>query len=132
MQVVYWQHMKTAHWVVTLSMLLLGLIHSFMGFYCKVLNENALWFVGAGVAIIFAGLFNLLVCIQTNKTARIITMMVNTLMAALFVFATQVLHGPQVYIGITLFVLAAILTFLRKVPTDETAYKSYSLKDSNV
>lgn len=84
-----------------------------MGAYCKVFNEDALWFIGSGIAIILAGLFNMLVCMNEGRTVQIVTVIVNVFITGLFVAAMQVLHGPQVYIGITLFLLAAVLTMLR-------------------
>lgn len=105
---------KAAHWVVTVLILLLGAVHTGMGFYCKELSEGTLWFIGAGIAITFAGLFNLAMILTPVKPVRIIALVVNAAMAGLFVYAAQVLHGAQVYIGIVLFVIAAALTFIRR------------------
>lgn len=105
---------KIAHWVVTMLILLLGAVHIGIGFYCRQVSEDTLWFIGAGVAILFAGLFNLLMNVVTAKPACIITLIVNAATLGLFVYAIQVLAGVQVYIGIGLFASATVLAFIRQ------------------
>ena len=105
--------MKAAHWVVTVFILLLGAVHTGIGFYCKHLSENTLWFIGSGIAILFAGLFNLLVIIVGTKPVRLITFVVNIVTAGLFVYAAQVMQETQVYVGIAIFILATILTIIK-------------------
>jgi hypothetical protein len=43
--------------IVSILIILLGVIHLRYAFPLQV-NENMLWFVGAGMAVIFAGLIN--------------------------------------------------------------------------
>src|SRR4051794_29457573 len=99
---------KIAHWTVTILILLLGSLHTGIGFYCKHLSEGTLWFIGSGVAILFAGLFNLLAIVSAEKQVRIATLIVNIVTLGLFVYALQVIDGIQAYIGVGLFVLAAL------------------------
>jgi hypothetical protein len=104
--------LRIIHWTVASLMVLLGLLHSFMAFYCKELNEDTLWFLGSGIAIILAGLFNILLLWQNTRPTILFTLGVNILMTGLFLIATQVLYGNQVYIGIGLFGIAAVLVLL--------------------
>jgi hypothetical protein len=103
---------KSVHWVLAGAMVLLGVAHSFIAFYCREPDADMLWFLGAGIAIILAGLFNALFLLVNAAAVKVMTLVVNTLMAGLFIFALTVLSGAQVYAGISLFVVAAILILL--------------------
>jgi hypothetical protein len=95
-------------------MLLLGVTHTAIGFYCRQFSEGTLWFIGSGIAVIFAGLFNMLMILAPSKQTRFITLAVNVAVAALFVLAMQVISGVQVYVGIGLFMGAALLCLFPK------------------
>ena len=103
--------MRAAHWVVTILILLLGVIHSGMTFTCMELNEDALWFLGSGIAIVLSGGFNLLALTSQIRQTRAAAIAVNCIMAAMFLLSLSVLRDAQVYIGITLFAFAAVLTW---------------------
>ncbi len=102
---------KLAHWILTIAIILLGAIHCFIAFYCRILDKDTLWFLGAGIAIIFAGLFNAIFLQVDVRPIKAITILVNIIMTSLFIFASQVMSGSQVYIGITLFAMVTILMF---------------------
>lgn len=108
------QIVRVAHWILSFLMILLGTIHSLMAFHCRDLDEGTLWFLGAGIAIIFAGLFNVLFLLINATPVRIITLIVNIVVTGLFVFALKVLFGSQVYIGIALFGISSILVLYQK------------------
>lgn len=107
---------RLAHWLLTVLIFLLGALHTGIGFYCKHLNEDTLWFIGSGIAIIFAGLFNLLAILTSTKSVQIVATAVNLVAAGLFILALQVMSEVQVYVGLALFILAALLSFLRNRP----------------
>ena len=79
--------------------MLIGFIHSAMTFTCMELNEDALWFLGSGIAIILAGIFNVLTLTTKVSQTRVAAIVVNVVMAALFTLALVVMRDIQVYIG---------------------------------
>ncbi len=109
--------MRAAHWVVTILILLLGVIHSGMTFTCMDLNEDALWFFGAGIAIILAGFFNILALTAQVSQTRIAAITVNLIMTGMFVFSLFVLRDIQVYAGIALFGLATLFALRKNLVT---------------
>jgi hypothetical protein len=94
-------------------MLLLGAAHSFIALYCRKLNEETLWFLGAGIAIILAGLINVIDLTVSNRLVKTIVLFVNVLMTALFCLALVAVGDVQVYMGISLFAAASISRVLR-------------------
>ncbi len=105
---------RIIHSILASAMILLGTVHSLMAFHCRELNEDTLWFLGAGIAIIFAGLFNVLFLLVCATPLRNVTLIVNVAMTGLFLFALKVLFGSQVYVGISLFGIATVLILLQK------------------
>jgi hypothetical protein len=73
------------------------------------MNTDPLWFIGAGMAIIFAGLLNL-VAIDRNdsKFTKAVAVVVNASNCTMFCFALPILNEPQVYVGITIFLITIV------------------------
>jgi hypothetical protein len=96
-------------------MMALGLVHICFAFPLEA-DTYMLWFVGAGMAIIFAGLLNL-VALDRGGSAFTITVavMCNTAVFAGFLLAIPILNQPQVYIGMVLFLAAAICFLLLRL-----------------
>lgn len=70
------------------------------------MNTDTLWFIGAGMAIIFAGLLNLVAIDRGgSKFTKSIAVLVNAFNCAMFCFALLILNEPQVYVGITIFLI---------------------------
>jgi hypothetical protein len=104
--------LRAFYWIIITLILLLGLAHSYIALFCMYFSEETLWFFGSGMAIIFAGLFNLLCLIENGKNTRILTFMVNLVVVGLFIAALKVLAEPQVYVGICLFAFGNCISFL--------------------
>ena len=79
--------------------ILLGLMHLGFAFPLQ-LNTYTLWFVGSGMAIIFAGLLNL-VGVENGGTrfTKIVATFTNAAVSAMFAFALVILNQPHVYVG---------------------------------
>lgn len=77
------------------------------------MNTDALWFVGAGMAIIFAGLLNL-VAIERggSKFTKAVAVFVNISNCTMFCFALPILNEPQVYVGIIIFLITTVAFIL--------------------
>jgi hypothetical protein len=83
------------------------------------MNTETLWFVGAGMAIIFSGLLNLVAIDRGgSKFTKAIAVIVNAFNCAMFCFALPILNQPQVYVGITIFLITSI-AFLYSSITDK-------------
>jgi hypothetical protein len=100
--------------IISVVIVLLGIVHISFAFPIY-LNTDTLWFVGAGFAIIFSGLINL-IAIENGGTkfSLWIAFLCNAFNCALFCIALTILNEPQVYFGIIIFLLAAI-SFLVEV-----------------
>lgn len=102
--------------IVSFIIILLGLVHTYFAFFCRYMDIDTLWFLGSGFAIIFAGLLNFVALDRggskfTNATALI----TNALMCVMFCFALPLIHGPQVFIGTTIFMITAAAFLIRIV-----------------
>ena len=94
---------------------LMGIIHILFVFPINEFRLGHMWFIGSGIAILFAGIINLLgQTSQKNKTSFTLVLFANVIMCFLFIVGTMVLHEPQVYFGIVLFAALAVLTVLMK------------------
>lgn len=93
----------------------LGLIHiGFTPFNYRGLSVAALWFIGSGLALALAGFLNLILLRDAGRDrfARLLGQIANLSLAALFALALWLLPEPQVFVGLALFVFAAVAAFL--------------------
>ena len=73
------------------------------------MNTSTLWFVGAGMSIIFSGLLNLVTIDRGgSKFTKWIAAITNAINGAMFCFALPILKEPQVYAGITIFLITTV------------------------
>ncbi len=73
------------------------------------MNTDTLWFVGAGMSIIFAGLLNLVAIDRGgSKFTKLVAVITNALNCIMFCFALPILNEPQVYVGITIFLITTV------------------------
>lgn len=80
------------------------------------MNTDTLWFTGAGMAIIFSGLLNLVAIDRGgSKYTKAIAAIVNAFNCAMFCFALPILNQPQVYVGITIFLITTV-AFIIAIP----------------
>jgi hypothetical protein len=102
--------------IVSILIILLGVIHLTNAFPLHV-NENTLWFVGAGLAIIFAGLINFVVIERSgSKFSLIIAVIVNAINFGMFCFALAVYNEPMCYVNLVISgisTIAFIVTLIR-------------------
>lgn len=99
-----------AHTIVSYLIILFGIIHIYFVHCLDSFDSYALWFIGAGIAIIFTGFINLIRTKSSEKIVFSICILTNFITASLFVFALFAMQNPQVYIGIFIFVIAFILS----------------------
>lgn len=73
------------------------------------MNTDTLWFVGAGMAIIFSGMLNLVAIDRGgSKFTKLIAVITNALNCTMFCFALPILNEPQVYAGIAIFLITTV------------------------
>jgi hypothetical protein len=94
--------------IISVVIILLGIVHITFALPIQHNTEN-LWFIGSGVAIIFAGLLNMLAIHKGGSVfTHTVAVISNALMCTLFCFALLVLPEPQVYFGVFIFLVAVI------------------------
>jgi hypothetical protein len=104
---------KTIRFILGWTAVLMGIVHILFAFPIYEFRPGHLWFIGSGIAIVFAGFMNLLGhVIPDGKWQRMLVPFTNLMMAALFIVATFVLKEPQVYFGIFLFGALGILSIV--------------------
>ncbi|HEV2800095.1 MAG TPA: hypothetical protein VGW12_06350 [Pyrinomonadaceae bacterium] len=105
--------LRTVHVVCAYLIIALGVAHLLFTFHdYDEFVLDALWFASAGFAIIFAGFLNLIATRTAgrDKCVRLLCFVSNVVVAALFVAASWLMQQPQVFVGILLFVVAALAT----------------------
>lgn len=94
--------------IASCVIILLGMVHISFAFPLH-MNTGTLWFVGAGMAIIFAGLLNLVAINSSVSTfTKWIAVITNAFNCTMFCFAIPILGEPQVYLGIFIFLLTTV------------------------
>jgi hypothetical protein len=106
-----------AHSVLSYLIILFGLIHIYFVSCLHTFDEYALWFIGSGIAIIFAGFINLIRAKSSEKIVSVLCLLTNFLMTSLFIVAFFAMQKPQVYLGIFIFALA-LITSLKNNPKE--------------
>ena len=97
--------------IVSCIIILLGIVHIGFAFPLH-RNADTLWFVGAGMAIVFTGLLNLVAIDRGgSKFTKWIAVITNAINCAMFCFALPILKEPQIYVGVTIFLIATV-TFI--------------------
>jgi hypothetical protein len=105
--------LKAIHTVCAYLSIALGALHLLYTFHnYDHFTLDALWFAGAGFAIIFAGFLNLISIKLAGRDAlvRALCFISNAAVAVLFVAASWLMRQPQVFAGIALFAVAAFAT----------------------
>ena len=103
--------LKTIHTVCTYLIIALGGLHLLFTFHdYDEFTLRALWFAGAGFAIMFAGFLNLslLRLAPSDRVVRALCVIANLICASLFGAALWLMQQPQVFVGVLLFAVATI------------------------
>ncbi len=104
--------LRTAHQIITGLMIALGLIHLSVTFAdYDTFSLGALWFASAGVAIVLAGFLNVILLRDAggrDKVVRLLCVFTNIIFAAMFGAALILMRQPQIFVGLALFIIAAI------------------------
>lgn len=94
--------------ILSYIIILLGIVHISFALPFQ-MNTETLWFVGAGMAIIFSGLLNLVAIDRGGSIfTNVIAVVTNAFNGTLFCFALLILNEPQVYVGITVFLITTV------------------------
>lgn len=107
--------LRTAHKILTVLMIALGSLHLLFTFHdYDEFSLRALWFASAGVAIILAGFLNIVLLrdVGEDKVVRLLCIITNMIFAVMFSAALYLMQQPQVFFGIVLFAVAAVITAL--------------------
>ncbi len=91
--------------IVACLVIALGVVHLSFSLFGRI-TENAVWFIGAGLAVIFGGFLNLIWLrnIGTDHITFWLCLLANLFLTLLFIFAAVVIASPPPFVG--LFLLA--------------------------
>lgn len=108
--------LKIAHKILSAIIIALGVLHVSVTFYdYDSFSLRALWFAGAGVAIILAGFLNVILLrdVGKDRVVWLLCLLTNLIFAVMFVLALLVLPQPQVFVGAGLFIAATLFSLIR-------------------
>ena len=95
---------RRLHWTLAVLAGLLGALHvTLTGVIYGAMTVPALWFAGAGLAVIMASLVNVQALLTHGRPGRIILTLVNVVTAGFFAVAWTLMPEPQVAVGLGLF-----------------------------
>ena len=113
--------MKIIKKIIPALIILLGLIHLSFAFPLNDLEIDSLLFIGAGLAIVFAGVINLFALMSPHSMViKVSSLVCNAIMFSLFIIGTSILIVPVVFAGIILF-LVSILFSISDLSTGKAA-----------
>lgn len=105
--------MRTIRRVCAWLLVALGAAHVlFTAVEHDALSPDAVWFAGAGLALVFLGLLNLAVAAADHRPADAICRVANVLGAAYGLLAVIAVPVPQAFLGLALTVVLAAGSFL--------------------
>jgi hypothetical protein len=106
--------MRTAAWIASLLIVLLGFLHIAVTFFqYDGLAFEAVWFFGTGVAIVLAGLLNVAMLREGGKDIVVWSMALasNLFFLLGFAAASYMMRQPQVFVGALLFAITTFYSF---------------------
>ncbi len=83
----------------------IGVIHlSFTPFAYSRFTDNTVWFIGTGLASIFAGFLNIVWVrnIEKDRAIYVLCLIANIILVSFFALAAFVIPSPPPFIGVTL------------------------------
>ena len=109
--------MRAAYKICSWLIVALGCAHVIFTFrdYDQ-FSLDAMWFAGAGLALVFAGFLNVAHLRIGGRDAlvRALTVLTDAACALLFAAALSLMRQPQVFVGLVLFALATIFAAAQK------------------
>lgn len=105
--------LRTAHKILSGIIIALGALHVLVTFHdYDSFSAEALWFAGAGVAILLAGFLNVILLRDAGKDSvvRALCIITNLVFALMFASALLILPQPQVFVGAGLFFAATLFS----------------------
>jgi MFS-type transporter involved in bile tolerance (Atg22 family) len=106
---------KTVHRIASCLLIALGVVHTALtpAFYSR-LTPNAMWFAGAGLAVVFVGILNVILGRDAGRDSivRVLCYVANLLTAAFGVLIVVVDTEPQVIFGMMLILIITTTAFL--------------------
>ena len=108
--------LKKLHKIGSYLIVALGIVH--IVYTTQVYDRftlGAFWFIGSGIAIVFAGFLNLMFLrfSERDRAAWILCLLGNLISLALFIVGLFIIGEPQVWFGTLLFAATTVATFLR-------------------
>ncbi len=110
------------HRTATYLLVALGLVHVALApaLYDE-LTPNTVWFVGAGLALVFLGLLNASAALAAVRRVWALCRVANGVALAFGVLAVVAVPEPQAYVGIVLLAALAATSFVLPRPVAPSA-----------
>lgn len=109
--------LRAAYQICSWLIVALGCAHVVFTFHdYDEFSLDAMWFAGAGLALVFAGFLNVahLRAGGRDTVVRALTVLTDAACAILFATALSLMRQPQVFVGLALFALATLFAFTQK------------------
>lgn len=97
--------------IAAYMMIALGVVHlSFTPFAYRQFTDNTVWFMGAGLAPVFAGFMNIILVRNAgiDRAIYAFCLIANIVLLSFFVLAAFVIPSPPPFIGILLTLITSI------------------------
>ena len=107
---------KLIHKVTTGLIVALGFLHlAVTAMEYDSFSLDSVWFLGSGLAIVFAGFLNVGVIRNTgdDRMVSVLCLIANLMLAGLFAATLSLMRPPQVFVGVALFVIASVCVLAR-------------------
>lgn len=111
--------LKTLHQISSYLLIALGVVHtSLTPVFINRLSPGALWFAGAGLAMVVLGFLN--VCLRRDagrdRVVQILCHVANVLSTIFGALTAYVIDEPQGYFGLVLLITLTVTSFMLRNP----------------
>jgi hypothetical protein len=116
--------LKTLHQISSYLIIALGVVHtSLTPVFMSRLSPNAMWFAGAGLAMVVLGFLNIALRRNAGRdpVLRILCHTANLVFTIFGALTGYVVSEPQAYFGLLLLVMLTLTAFTLKREPDESS-----------
>ncbi|MFP4025731.1 MAG: hypothetical protein ACLFVR_14505 [Thiohalospira sp.] len=108
--------MEKLYKITSFLLIILGTVHAlFTPFFYKIINIDALWFLGTGLLYIFMGLYNLASLKVKIDSIFNIAILLNFIASIFTIAITYILREPQSFIAMVLVIFVFLNSLLIKI-----------------
>jgi hypothetical protein len=103
--------MKSLHTAVSSALVLIGILHTVMtAYYYDSLTPAAIWFAGAGLALVYLGVLNLVTARHRQRWLGLVCLLANLAGVAFGVLGVITVPVPQAVVALVLLASVTVTT----------------------